>query len=111
MQIKVQHMEFDDITGNPMGFVDVALVDVSELAENSRMDQLEYAYRYTNNIDGSWAMKIGSDANNNVTVLAELPVSKRTGQTMGLRSTMMGDRMIVNGVIYKVAAFGFEMVQ
>ena len=26
----------------------------------------EYAYRYTNNIDGSWSMKIGEDANDDV---------------------------------------------
>jgi len=30
----------------------------------------EYAYRYTNNVDGSWSMKIGADANDDVEVLA-----------------------------------------
>ena len=63
------------------------------------------------NVDGSWSMKIGGDANDNVTVLADLPVSKRTGNTMGLRSSMMGDRFEIDGVEYKVAMMGFKKVE
>ena len=49
-----------------------------------RIVALEYAWRYTNNVMGSWSLKIGEDANDNVTVLVE----REDG--MGLRSSMMG---------------------
>ena len=54
-------------------------------------------------------MKIGSDATDNVTVLAPLPVYN--GRTYGHRSTSMFDRMEVNGKLYRVATFGFEPVE
>jgi hypothetical protein len=44
-------------------------------------------------------------------VLEELPVSKRTGLPMGLRSSMTGDRLDINGTEYKVAMVGFTKVQ
>lgn len=109
MKIIVQHIEQDRETGNVLGFTDVAEVNVWHTEDVD--EALEYAYRYTNNIDGSWSMKIGSDANDDVTVLAPLPVSKRTGQVMGLRSTSMFDRMVVNGKTYKVAMVGFKEVE
>ena len=71
----------------------------------------EYAYRYTNNIDGSWSMKIGEDACDDVEVLA--PLIQHKGKAYGLRSTSVGDVMIVDdgeGFVdtFKVAGFGFE---
>ena len=71
----------------------------------------EYAYRYTNNLDGSWSMKLGEDANDDVEVIA--PLISHKGQTYGLRSTSVGDVMIVDdgeGFVdwFKVAGFGFE---
>ena len=71
----------------------------------------EYAYRYTNNLDGSWSMKLGEDANDDVEVIA--PLISHKGQTYGLRSTSVGDVMIVDdgeGFTdwFKVAGFGFE---
>ena len=71
----------------------------------------EYAYRYTNNLDGSWSMKIGEDANDAVEVLA--PLIQHNGKAYGLRSTSVGDVMIVDdgeGFVdtFKVAGFGFE---
>ena len=42
----------------------VAFVDVDESL--SLNEKLEYAYRWTNNVGGSWSMKIGPDANDNV---------------------------------------------
>jgi hypothetical protein len=42
--------------------------------------------------------------------MAELPVSKRTGQTMGLRSTSVGDQMLLGTKKYRVASFGFKEV-
>ena len=71
----------------------------------------EYAYRYTNNLDGSWSMKLGEDANDAVEVLA--PLIQHKGKAYGLRSTSVGDVMIVDdgeGFVdwFKVAGFGFE---
>ena len=104
MEVIVKHMVRNEINGNVEGFKAVAKVDVSELSHLSRMDQLEYAYRYTNNIDGSWSRKIGADANDNVTVL----VQREDG--LGLRSTSMFDRMEIDGIEYEVDVFGFEKV-
>jgi len=45
------------------------------------------------------------DYNTDVTVLYTRP------DGMGQRSSMMGDRFIVDGVVYKCAAFGFKAVE
>jgi len=71
----------------------------------------EFAYRYTNNVDGSWSMKIGSDANDCVQVIA--PLILHEGKQYGLRSTSVGDVMLVDDgegfqEYFKVAGFGFE---
>jgi hypothetical protein len=66
-------------------------------------DALDYAYRWTQNIDGSWSNKIGSDANINVDVCHY----KNSG--MGLRSSMVGDEFAIeDGDTYVCAPFGFE---
>ena len=57
--------------------IDVPTTNVNEA--------LNYAFRYTQNTDGSWSNKIGSDANENVTVLHHL----NSGH--GLRSSSVGD--------------------
>lgn len=107
MKIIVQHINRDRETGNVIGFEDVAEVNVWH-TENID-EALEYAYRYTNNVDGSWSMKIGSDANDDVTVLA--PLHNVGGRTYGLRSTSMFDRMVVGGKTYKVDMMGFKEVE
>ena len=71
----------------------------------------EYAYRWTNNIDCSWSMKLGEDANDDVEVIA--PLIQHNGKAYGLRSTSVGDVMIVDdgeGFVdtFKVAGMGFE---
>jgi len=104
MQVTVKHMERDEITGDVIGFTPVALVDVTDFSNHSVEEQLEYAFRYTNNIMGSWSKKIGEDANDDVTVLVE----REDGY--GLRSTSMGDRMEIDGVEYRVAMVGFKEV-
>jgi len=68
---------------------------------------LEYAWRWTNNVGGSWSRKIGADANDNVHV----HVTRADGR--GLRSTMVGDMMEYhddegNIVGYGVAGVGFK---
>lgn len=104
MQVTVKHMERDEITGDVIGFTPVALVDVTDFSNHGVNEQLEYAFRYTNNVMGSWSKKIGADANDDVTVLVE----REDG--LGLRSTSMGDRMEVDGVEYRVAMVGFKEV-
>ena len=107
MKVTVQHIEQDRNTGAVLGFTDVAEVNVWHTEDVN--EALEYAYRYTNNVDGSWSMKIGSDANDDVTVLASLPVAN--GRTYGLRSTSMFDRLVLNGKTYKVDMMGFKEVE
>ena len=103
MKIIVKHMDRNEITGDVEGFTPVAEVNASYYSNN--IDHaLEYAYRYTNNLMGSWSKKIGEDANDDVTVLVE----REDG--LGLRSTSMGDRMGVDGVEYRVAMVGFKEV-
>lgn len=99
MKVTVKHKNFET-----NAFDCVAEVDVTELYSLSRMDQLEYAFRWTNNIDGSWSRKIGPDANEAVTVM----MTRADGR--GLRSTSMFDRMEIDGTEYEVGMFGFEKV-
>ena len=107
MKVTVQHIEQDRNTGAVVGFTDVAEVNVWHTEDVDAA--LEYAYRCTNNVDGSWSMKIGGDANDDVTVLASLPVAN--GRTYGLRSTSMFDRLVLNGKTYKVDMMGFKEVE
>ena len=102
MKIIVKHMEMNRETGDVEGFTPVAAVDAWQF--NDVNEALEYAWRYTNNVMGSWSLKIGEDANDDVEVL----VKREDG--MGLRSSMMGDRFEVNGVDYRVAMAGFKKV-
>ena len=100
-QVAVIHTAFEDTPRT------VALVEVGS---REGTEALEYAYRWTQNIMDSWSMKMPQDGNDDVTVMAELPVSKRTGQRMGLRSTSMGDHMLLGNVKYEVAAVGFKQI-
>lgn len=101
MKITVMHMDRNVETGNVEGFTPVAIVDASDLSNHGTEAMLEYAYRYTNNIHGSWSNKIGLDANDDVEVLFK----REDG--MGLRSTSMFDRMEIAGIVYEVSGFGF----
>jgi len=112
MKIIVQHANRNRETGDVEGYTDVAEVKAIGFAE----DGLDYAYRWTNNVMGSWSIKeqylptrkgepaLNGDYNNDVTVLTHRP------DGMGQRSTMMGDRMVVDGQTYEVAMAGFEKV-
>lgn len=103
MKIIVKHMEMNETTGAVEGYTPVAAVDAWQF--NDVNEALEYAYRYTNNVDGSWSLKIGEDANDDVEVL----VKREDGY--GLRSSMMGDRFEIDGVDYRVAMAGFKEVE
>jgi len=104
MKVTVIHKAFEDA---PITVADVetpfAVVE----------EALEYAYRWTNNVMGSWSRdekvfsngETNGDFNPNVTRIAPLHEDG-----MGLRSTSMGDQMIVEGKTYEVAMLGFEEV-
>lgn len=99
-KVAVIHTAFEDSPRT------VALVDVGILTGDQA---LEYAYRWTNNVMGSWSrtdIEDNGDYNPDVTVMADLPVHE--GVTYGLRSTSMGDQMLIGNKKYKVAGFGFE---
>ena len=96
-KVAVIHTAFEDKPST------VAFVDVDESL--SLIDKLEYAYRWTQNIVGSWSLKIGDDANSNVTVMGDI------SDGMGLRSTSMGDQVLVGNKKYVVAMMGFETLE
>lgn len=100
MKVTVLHMDRNEITGNTEGFTPVAEVNFAD--GHNTMDILEYAFRWTNNVMGSWSKKIGEDANDDVTVLVE----REDG--LGLRSTSMFDRMEIGGIVYEVSMVGFK---
>tara|TARA_R110000868_G_scaffold124961_2_gene330177 strand:+ start:2029 stop:2424 length:396 start_codon:yes stop_codon:yes gene_type:complete len=112
-EVKVYHSA---MFGRPdSGFSLVAKVAVPE--DKDPMDCLEYAFRWTNNVNGSWSKEevvsymneygdevteANGDYNKDVTSLAILE------DGLGARSTSVEDRMILNGVVYKVDGCGFE---
>lgn len=111
MKITVIHCAFED--GDAIKVAEVNVTHTTEV-----MEALEYAYRWTNNVMGSWSRdeKVFSngekngDFNPDVTRIA--PLHK---DGMGLRSTSMGDHMWVDtGAemqdIYEVAMLGFEKI-
>ena len=109
-QVAVIHTAFEETPRT------VAFVDVPETFTTN--DALEYAYRKTNNIEGSWSkpqvfefkgeVVNNPDYSEDVTVMAPLEVVD--GIEYGLRSTSMGDQMLFGTKKYKVAAFGFEEI-
>ena len=109
MQVAVIHTAFEDSPRT------VAFVDVPEeiSAFGTTNECLEYAYRWTNNVMGSWSRKEktfedgmeNGDYNDAVTVMAPL-----NEDGMGLRSTSMGDQMLIGTTKYKVAMCGFEAI-
>jgi hypothetical protein len=104
MKITVQHANRNRETGNIEEFTSVAEVQipVEISAYETTNDALEYAYRWTNNIEGSWSNEfsiitladgsqiINGDFNKDVTAL------ERREDGLGLRSTMAFDRFIID---------------
>ena len=119
MKITVQHAKMNHQTGTVIRYTDVAevVIPVELSAFGTQMECLEYAYRWTNNIMGSWSIKktsfpdpangdrVNGDYNEAVTVLAPRP------DGMGTRSTMIHDRMVADGVTYNVEVMGFQEVE
>lgn len=84
---------------------------------SSEGSPLEYAWRWTNNVEGSWSWgtpefedgKPNGDYNDRVLVRQPLKVDK-TGRRWGHRSSMVGDRYVMDGRTYEVAVLGFAEV-
>ena len=92
--VAVIHTAFEDKPST------VALVHTKEgMTLNQK---LEYAYRWTQNIMDSWSLKMPEDGNDAVTVVGDI------SDGYGLRSTSVGDQMLVGNKKYVVASFGFE---
>ena len=94
-QVAVIHTAFEETPRT------VAFVDVGERVGN---DALEYAYRWTQNIMDSWSLKMPEDGNDDVTVMGEIV------DGMGIRSTSVGDQILMGTKKYKVAFAGFEEI-
>ena len=93
----------------------VRVAEVTIPAEiTSETGACEYAYRWTQNLMGSWSIQDGN-ADNNDNVKRLVPLHEGG---MGLRSSMMGDHFIVHsdnawshseeGQVYECAMLGFE---
>ena len=67
----------------------------------SLIEKLEYAYRWTQNIMDSWSLKMPMDGNDDVTVMGDI------SDGYGLRSTSVGDQVLVGTEKYVVAPMGF----
>ena len=93
-QVAVIHTAFEDKPST------VAFVNVKE--DMSLIEKLEYAYRWTQNIFDSWSLKMPEDGNDAVTVVGDI------SDGYGLRSTSVGDQILVGTEKYVVAPFGFE---
>ena len=111
-QVSVIHTAFEDAPQT------VAFVEVPEFP--TTIETLEYAYRWTNNVHGSWSIKKttlnygegeekNGDYNENVTVMAPLTVDKN-GKEWGHRSTSVDDQMVIGNQKYVVAGFGFKTI-
>ena len=93
-QVAVIHTAFEDTPST------VAFVNVPEFP--TLIETLEYAYRWTQNIMDSWSLKMPEDGNDAVTVVGDI------SDGYGLRTTSVGDQILVGTEKYVVAPFGFE---
>ena len=101
MKVSVIHAAFGDTPHV------VAFVDVPDGTDDTKA--MDYAYRWTNNVMGSWSrsdLEDNGDFNPAVTRVAPLHEDG-----MGLRSTSMGDQMLVGNKKYVVAMMGFETLE
>ena len=92
--VAVIHTAFEDSPRT------VALVQTKE--GMTLNEKLEYAYRWTQNIMDSWSLKMPEDGNDDVTVMGDI------SSGYGLRSTSVGDQMLIGNKKYVVASFGFK---
>jgi hypothetical protein len=84
--VQVFHTAFDDA-----GFCVASIVCPSDDVDEA----LNYAYRYTQNLRDSWSIKHPGNIDNNPNVMVCIPLPKINSKTFGLRSTSVGDEMLV----------------
>ena len=96
MKIEVIHAAFEDEAEH--------MANVTADDRMGVMEALEYAYRWTNNVAGSWSR---TDLEDNGDENDDVEVVKPVGD-LGHRSTSVGDYMRVDGTLYRVAGVGFE---
>lgn len=100
MKIEVQHLKRDGAGWEPVALVTIPDGFTLEAA-------LEFAYYWTNNVEGSWSKsQWAEDARNwdwnpNVEVLK--PIMTLNGVKYGHRSSMVGDRFILDDGTHKSA--------
>ena len=111
MKVTVYHREMTE-TGFNGSMTRVAIV---EAPTDDVTEALSYAYRWTNNVMGSWSLKDeiedNRDSNDNVEFVGGFTFYN--GQKFGARSTSVGDIMYVdngNSDCYEVMPIGFRCV-
>jgi hypothetical protein len=75
---------------------------------------LDFAWERTQNIEGSWSRPqyIGERFNPDFhqSVIRQAPLPEHNGRVYGLRSSQVGDVLVLeNGVAYEVAGVGFKV--
>ena len=117
MQIDVIHKAFEEVP------VKVATVVIPDELQGNIEEALQYAYRWTQNVNGSWSnpfiensVGLNPDWNGNVIVIEPLWVDEDGGK-IGHRSTMPKDemRVTIDGLPatkpYQVMGVGFKKVE
>ena len=113
MKVTVIHMPHPSVDEEAIRVAEVSIpADIKD-----HTAACEYAYRWTQNLMGSWSIKDGNGDNND-DVKRIAPLHNIDGQEFGLRSSMMGDEFIVHddnawedcgqGSVYECAMMGFE---
>jgi len=98
MRVKVIHTAWEDMP--------VHVADVIAPAEFTVEQALEFAFRWTNNVDTDWSI----EPSTRVEVKGNATRTRSNGQSIGLRSTCVGDIMEAGGKIWTVASYGFTEV-
>jgi hypothetical protein len=120
----VDNFEPDEAVAEVTYFKPLATYD-GKLHEGDVDNALGYAWRWTNNVNGSWSRKEeqladedgllheNGDYNEDVKVL--LPNPTHAGKVWGRRSSMVGDIFILNtkagSTAYSVDDFGFSKIE
>lgn len=107
MEVLVIHRAFEQ-EPRPVARVTIPLTIV-EAADHPIERALDFAYAKTQNTDGSWSMGIAPDGDPRVVRLAPLH-QQSDGTHLGLRSTHIGDRMVIGDSMFQVASIGFEEI-
>ena len=117
MKVKVIHMAHPADTESESVRVAEVTIPAHITTESAAC---EYAYRWTQNIMGSWSKKFYENPDNNDDVKVLAPLHEIDGELYGLRSSMMGDHFIVHsdnawshneiGQVYECAMMGFEFM-